>query len=213
MVQEDAMLITVSTLPNVQVASRWQLGGTPLTVGRHPGSDVYLPDRQVSREHARIFRTTKGFFIEDLRSKNGTFINGKRIHRPTRLHDGAIIQIGLAFRLSFVGAEGTVPISEEVQRALSIRLDEERKVVWVQGQPLDPPLSPAQFDLLQMLVDAQGGVVERDDIAEQIWGSKDGVSEQAIDALVRRLRRRLEEVDDSKEYIVTMRGHGFRIEL
>ncbi|MFZ4813533.1 MAG: winged helix-turn-helix domain-containing protein, partial [Phototrophicaceae bacterium] len=39
----------------------------------------------------------------------------------------------------------------------------------------------------------------------------EGVSEQAIDALVRRLRDRLAEVDPDTQYIVTMRGHGFRL--
>jgi DNA-binding response OmpR family regulator len=40
----------------------------------------------------------------------------------------------------------------------------------------------------------------------------EGVSEQAIDALVRRLRDRLAEVDPNGEYIVTVRGHGFRMD-
>ena len=42
------------------------------------------------------------------------------------------------------------------------------------------------------------------------WGM--GVSEQAIDALVRRLRDRLAEVDEGHQYIVTVRGHGFRLD-
>ena len=41
---------------------------------------------------------------------------------------------------------------------------------------------------------------------------KAGVSEQSIDALVRRLRERLAEVDPEHQYLVTMRGHGFRFE-
>ncbi len=40
----------------------------------------------------------------------------------------------------------------------------------------------------------------------------EGVSEQAIDALVRRLRDRLAEVDPTFQYIVTVRGHGFRLD-
>jgi DNA-binding response OmpR family regulator len=47
-----------------------------------------------------------------------------------------------------------------------------------------------------------------------IWGNEEsaGVSEQALDALIRRLRRRLAEVDMSREYLVTVRGHGLRLE-
>jgi DNA-binding response OmpR family regulator len=48
----------------------------------------------------------------------------------------------------------------------------------------------------------------------QVWPEalEEGVSEQAIDALVRRLRERLNEIDPSHQYIVTVRGHGFRFE-
>ena len=53
----------------------------------------------------------------------------------------------------------------------------------------------------------------RDSIVETVWPGTEGigVSEQAIDALVRRLRDRLAELDDFN-YIVTVRGHGFRLE-
>ncbi len=41
---------------------------------------------------------------------------------------------------------------------------------------------------------------------------RDGVSEQAIDALVRRLRDRIAELDPKHQYIITVRGHGFRLD-
>jgi DNA-binding response OmpR family regulator len=62
--------------------------------------------------------------------------------------------------------------------------------------------------------DSGGGVVTRTDIVQNVWpeASGEGVSEQAIDALVRRLRERLAENDEDFRYIVTVRGHGFRLE-
>ncbi|MDQ4077829.1 MAG: FHA domain-containing protein [Chloroflexota bacterium] len=210
---EDAILTVVTKPPGVQVASRWRLEREPMVLGRHPSCEIHLPDRQVSREHARIFRTSTGFFIEDLASKNGTYVNGEPVRDPTPLRDGDVIQIGLAFRLAFVGAEGTVPLPPDARKSFALRLDPEKKAVSIGGKALYPPLSPAQFDLLELLVNAQGRIIERDEIAETIWGSREGVTEQAIDALVRRLRRRLEEVDPSKEYIVTVRGYGFRLEV
>jgi len=56
-------------------------------------------------------------------------------------------------------------------------------------------------------------VVDREQIVDVVWPGTDGigVTEQAIDALVRRLRDRLAELDDF-EYIVTVRGHGFRLD-
>ncbi len=78
---------------------------------------------------------------------------------------------------------------------------------------LNPPLSLAQFRLLQLLDEADGAVCSRDEIVEVVWPGTEGigVSEQAIDALVRRLRDRLAELD-SHNYVVTVRGHGFRMD-
>jgi DNA-binding response OmpR family regulator len=85
--------------------------------------------------------------------------------------------------------------------------------VIINNKELDPPLSLAQFRLLEMLYNANGAVCDRDDIVEVVWPGTggEGVSEQAIDALIRRLRDRLAELDDYN-YIVTVRGHGFRLD-
>ena len=50
-----------------------------ITVGRLPGNDVVLDDLLVSRRHARLERTLDGWRLTDLRSSNGTFVNGRRI--------------------------------------------------------------------------------------------------------------------------------------
>jgi predicted component of type VI protein secretion system len=213
MSKDNAILMVLSAPEGAAVARRWLLLQEPMVMGRHPACEIHLPDRQVSREHARIFHTRDGFFIEDLGSKNGTYVNGDPVHAPTRLMDGDTVQVGLAYRLAFIGAEGTIPLTSAPHEEPVLRLDAERKQVWVNGKALEPELSPSQFDLLQLLADAQGGIVDRDQIATTVWGSMDGVTEQAIDALVRRLRRRLAEVDPSKEYIVTVRGYGFRLEV
>jgi DNA-binding winged helix-turn-helix (wHTH) protein len=68
--------------------------------------------------------------------------------------------------------------------------------------------------MLQALYEQQGNVVSRQDIIATAWGEENsqGVSEQALDALVRRLRDRLSEFDPNHEYIITVRGHGLRLE-
>jgi DNA-binding winged helix-turn-helix (wHTH) protein len=85
--------------------------------------------------------------------------------------------------------------------------------VTIGDEELIPPLSLAQFRLLQVLYEAGSAVVDRDEIVEAVWPGTGGagVSEQAIDALVRRLRDRLVELDEH-EYVVTVRGHGFRLD-
>ena len=77
-----------------------------------------------------------------------------------------------------------------------------------------PPLSAPQFRLLSSIYDQQGKVISRLDLIQAIWGSgsEDGVSEQAFDALVRRLRERLSELEPDYPYIITVRGHGLRLD-
>ncbi len=71
-------------------------------VGREPGVAVRLDSPKVSRHHARVTVTGREVSIEDLGSKNGTFVRGVRIEEPTRLSPGNDIQIGpikLIFRI------------------------------------------------------------------------------------------------------------------
>ncbi|MEX2031648.1 MAG: FHA domain-containing protein, partial [Dehalococcoidia bacterium] len=66
-----------------------------LTVGRGGGCGVVLPDDQfVSTVHARLFRRGDDLFVEDLNSRNGTFVNGKQVQTPTRLKRGDRVQFG-----------------------------------------------------------------------------------------------------------------------
>lgn len=55
------------------------LGEMPLVIGRGPQAGVVINDSNVSRQHAEFWRTAEGVAIRDLRSTNGTFVNGHRI--------------------------------------------------------------------------------------------------------------------------------------
>ena len=191
---------------------RWRLKGV-MTIGRAPDCDIVIPDRQVSRRHARLIESPDGFLLEDLASKNGTYINGQRITLPTLLRDGDEVQVALAQKFYFLSSEATLPL-EEVPSVLGrLRLDPAARRVWIGGREVTPPLSVAQFRLLQALYERQGEVVSRDDLIRAVWGEEAvGVSAQALDALVRRLRERLAEADPDHAYIVSVRGHGLRLD-
>ncbi|MFP3853560.1 MAG: FHA domain-containing protein [Anaerolineales bacterium] len=196
---------------------RWLLSGNEVVMGRAPDCDIVIPDRQVSRHHARLVRRDGAYFLEDLGSKNGTHLNGVPIEEPELLQDGDVIQVALALKLMYVGTEATVPLSAEdaVDMGLGrLRMDSEAHRVWVLDQEVDPPLSPAQYRLLEILYKNPSRVVSRSEIVQHVWSEseEEGVSEQAIDALVRRLRDRLAEYDPDFSYVVTVRGHGFRLE-
>jgi hypothetical protein len=64
------------------------------TVGRAPDNDVVVPDAYVSRRHCAILvHTGDGYELHDIASKNGTWINGKRLAGPTPLHSGDEIRM------------------------------------------------------------------------------------------------------------------------
>src|SRR5512143_4149467 len=92
---------------------RWVLTLNETVIGRDPECDIVIPDRQVSRRHARLRRVDGGFELEDLGSKNGTHLNGARLTTPQRLQDGDLIQVALVARLAYVGSEATVPLRIE----------------------------------------------------------------------------------------------------
>ncbi len=192
------------------------MNGDEMVIGRGPDCDMVIPDRRVSREHVRIWRDESACYIQDLNSKNGTHVNAERLQGSTELHDGDEIQIALAVKLRFIGSDATVPLSlEDVEvGAGGLRLDERTREVSIDGQLLDPQLSLYQYRLLELLHERQGAICTRDDVVRAVWPDavEEGVSEQAIDALVRRLRDRLAELDPGHQYIVTVRGHGFRLE-
>ncbi len=190
-----------------------------ILMGRDASCDIVIADRQVSRFHARISPTEQGILLEDLGSKNGTFRNGARLDDPAILSDGDLVQISLAQHFVFLSSDATVPLEmdtlpEKGEMRCRLYLDHRSRRVWVGGKELVPPLSVPQFRLLQALYEQPGEVVERQDLINFIWGEDEsiGVSEQAFDALVRRLRERLSLADPGHEYIITMRGHGLRLD-
>jgi len=201
---------------------RWLLNQDEITIGRGPECNVVIPDRQVSRVHARLRRGEHGFEVEDLGSKNGTHLNGQPVHDRRPLQDGDVIQVALVARLMYVGFDSTVPLKMDPKRAPTsplgregrLRLDSAARRVWVDDREVDPPLSVPQFRFLELLFQRAGQVCTREQVIEAVWpeAAGAGVSEQAIDALVRRLRDRLSELDPTHQYVATVRGHGFRLD-
>jgi len=71
------------------------------SLGRTVGNDVVLLDDRVSRRHATVhLQGEREFWLVDLGSRNGTYLNSRRVSQPTRLRDGDRVQIG-PFQLTF----------------------------------------------------------------------------------------------------------------
>lgn len=226
MAQSGTELPILTGLTGPLNGQRWRID-KELVIGRDPDCDVVINDRQVSRYHLRIERTSDGILVEDLASKNGTFLNGKRILEAATLRDGDLIQIALIQHFLFLVSDATMPLDTQALPSDALpganpglsalrerfHLEPHSRRVWIKGQEVVPPLSLQQFRLLEALQRRKGQVVTRQDLIVEIWGEDEaqGVSEQAFDALVRRLRDRLNQLDPDNSYIVTVRGHGLRL--
>ena len=105
-------------------------------------------------------------------------------------------------------------MSEEEVHPGRLRLDIRSRQVWVNDRLVDPPLSALQFHVLRVLYENLGQVVDRQKLVIEAWGEEQaiGVSDQALDALLRRLRDRIAAIDMTNSYVVTVRGHGIKLE-
>jgi pSer/pThr/pTyr-binding forkhead associated (FHA) protein len=213
--EDIPLLVAQEGLLNGQ---RWALRGR-LIIGRDASCDIVVADRQVSRRHARITPTSNGILLEDLGSKNGTNRNGEVLTDPVILLDGDSIQIALAQTFLYLSSDATLPLDGELVYPSSVRpgrlrVDKRSHRVWISDQEVTPPLSMSQFKMLELLYEHQGRVVSRQQLIEVVWGTEEAiqVTEQALDAMVRRLRERLADTDKTHEYIVTVRGHGLRLD-
>ncbi|MEL6984388.1 MAG: FHA domain-containing protein [Actinomycetota bacterium] len=186
----------------------------PVTViGRDRSQPVCLPVAAISRAHAQIERTTHGYLIRDLGSRNGTFVNGDRVDEDGQpLRDGDQIVVAGVETLSFLDPMAT-PAAPAIGRLTGVWIDPETRAVWVDAQPMEPPLSERQQALLELLDARAGSIVSREDIVAVVWAdvAAEGVSAEAIDALVKRLKARLRPLQIHDDYIEVRRGRGLRL--
>lgn len=75
-----------------------------ITIGRSRLGDIVVEDPDVSRQHARLLQTQAGYKIQDLRSTNGTFVNGQRVTGELALHNGDEVVLGRRTRFKFISA-------------------------------------------------------------------------------------------------------------
>lgn len=113
-------------------------------LGRHPLSDVRFDaerDLDVSSRHASIMRKTEGFVLQDLNSKNGTFVNGQRIAGDAMLRDGDVVsfgQNGPALKFHVVEADATEAPTKGAEGAAA-RASSPRGMVSARPSPPPPP--------------------------------------------------------------------------
>ncbi len=183
-----------------------RLQSESVTIGRALETDIVITSNRVSREHSRIYRKGRHWFLEDLSSTNGTFLNDERLLSPVELRDGDSIMIGdVTFQFhdpDVTSRETPFPELEVDLPAGVVRLN--RRLV---------SLSPKEFLLLSYLSDRRGQVCSKDDIGHAVWPEYEagGIFDYQIENLVRRLRTHIEMDPANPQLLLTVRGLGYKL--
>lgn len=90
---DEKRLVAQLVISDDADARRFSLTDTEYLVGRHRDNNIQITDLGVSGFHARIFRSGDGYAIEDLKSRNGIWINGTRVFHAT-LRNGDLVRLG-----------------------------------------------------------------------------------------------------------------------
>lgn len=187
-------------------------------VSKHKKSepDLSVDVGHISRLHAEILRENEQFFITDMHSQNGTYLNGRKLMPSTKylLKDQDTIKLAevIVFRFCLDDEDSTSPIATGVPLREGLAIDTATRDVYVQQKKLEPQPRGQVFELLHLLYSHSGSVVKRDTIANTIWFNEahEGISDERIDGIVSRLRSRLKENDAEHQYIKTVHKVGYQ---
>ncbi|NWG31107.1 MAG: FHA domain-containing protein [Rhodocyclaceae bacterium] len=114
-----------------------------ITIGRKPSNDIQIDNLAISGNHAVIVTILNDAFLEDLNSTNGTFVNGRQIHKHF-LQDNDVIELG-KYRLKYVKEAGVQAAQDDFEKTMVLRPEMLRRgaeLAAVQRPPAEPPRPP-----------------------------------------------------------------------
>ena len=211
--QPDAMLVVERGIDDVSVLP---LDRDTCVLGKSPSADIVIDNPYVSRRHAQITWAEGNFHIRDVGSKNGTFINGANLAGKThQLNSGDRVELGkgqVVVRFQEWGSTVTLPPTHQAASG-DLVVDARAREVWLRGDKVEPPFSRKEFDVLNLLYRRRGEACSKDDIAATGWPEREegDVGDQDIEQYIRRLRLRIEPDPSHPQYILTVRGFGYRL--
>jgi diguanylate cyclase (GGDEF)-like protein len=112
----DACLVVIY---GSDLGRRVQLGMAAFDIGRSPSNDLFIDQESVSRHHARITFDGSHYWVQDLQSTNGTFVNDDAI-REQKLRDGDQLRVGRSILKFMTGENVEVHYHEEIYRLMTV---------------------------------------------------------------------------------------------
>ncbi len=178
----------------------------PFVIGRAVECDVVIADKSISREHARLRRDGRRWFVDELGSTNGTFRNNERVVTALDLRDGDSLKVG---EVTFIFHDPDTTTRENPVPDLEV--DVSAGVVRVNRKAVS--LSPKEFALLAYLHARRSQVCSKDDIGRAVWPEYEagGIFDYQIENLIRRLRTRIEVDPANPQVLFTVRGLGYKL--
>lgn len=103
--------------------------------------------------------------------------------------------------------------SQEAEIKEDFRLDEERNEVYKGSADITDLLTPSEFRMLRYLLQNKGKVCEKEELINAVWKdskTQEGVTDQALDQIIYRLRKKIENDPNNPQYITTIKGRGIK---
>ena len=211
MADTDLSTVRLAALTPAVSPAELALAGDRYELGRSALRAVTVRLETVSRLHAAVERRADGYWLADLGSANGTFVNGQRLAGPRRLADGDLIGLGGPEPLlRFLDEAPTVQRGEATALGPRLQFDPAGLSFTVDGRPL--PLPPTQLRLLHHLVGHAGQVCSRESCAQAAWGRPYDplLDRDALDKIVSKLRSHLAKADPRlAQALQSRRGEGY----
>ncbi len=206
-----ASLVLSSDLTQSHSVS-WLIDRTRI-IGR-ASADIELQVSVLSRQHAKVSLIDEVCQIQDLNSRNGTALNGQMLAtEPHILRHGDTVVLAGEVEMRFHDPNAT-PFAPRLGALRGLWIDPDTDDVWIDANRLMPALSAKQSVLLQLVADANGNLVTRDTIAKHVWpnAAPDYINNDAIDSLIKRLRKRLSCLENGYPLLEIVRGRGVRLD-
>ncbi len=158
-------MIKLYTMDGSDEGQSFDISADTIYVGRSAANHVQIKDKFVSRKHLRIVKKENGYFIKDLRSKNGTFVNGEPVRPGVEIQVGEGVPIVLGMSVLCLGKaclESVIPFLDSIDLSREIT---ESETVIVQDRPMT---SQKNMELIHKVSDVLMKSTDINEILEKI---------------------------------------------